>query len=177
MKIINFFKNLLYKQKRIEHKIKDALYKTNKHCHYCGIKLYREECTLDHVIPKSKGGSTSLDNSVLCCVKCNQLKSNSDYLNFKSIINTIEKRDYYWGLYEKKINDNIIIDIVYPYLEEKTKEYRDRLKIININKTQLLKIYNKDHKRIKDLDKKRHNIEKELYNLRNKKKKYKKNIT
>lgn len=174
--IFNFFKNLFSKQKRIEQKIKDTLYKDNKQCHYCGIKLYREECTLDHVIPKSKEGQTSLENSVLCCNKCNQLKGNSDYEDFKVIVNNVEKRDYYWKRYEKRINDNIIIDIVYPYLSEKIKEYRDRLSIINTNKIQLMKIYGKDHKRVKDMDKKRHNIEKEIYNLRVKRRKYKKDI-
>lgn len=174
--IFKFFKNLFSKQKRIEQKIKDTLYKDNKQCHYCGVKLYREECTLDHVVPKSKGGPTSIENSVLCCTKCNQLKGNSNYEDFKVIVNTVEKRDYYWKRYEKRINDNIIIDIVYPYLSEKTKEYRDRLKIIRNHKSQLLKIYGKDHKRVKDLDTKRYNIEQELYRLRIKTRNYKKQI-
>lgn len=174
--IFNFFKNLFSKEKRIEGKIKDKLYKTNKSCHYCKQPLFREECTLDHIIPKSKDGDTSIENSVISCHKCNTLKSNSDYDDFKTIVDTVEKRDFYWKRYEKRINDNIIVDIVYPYLQEKIHEYKNRIKIIENNKKQLSIIYNSNHKKIKYLDKKIQNIEGELYKLRRKIRNYKKEI-
>ena len=40
-------------------------------CMYCDS---RENLTLDHVIPKCKGGSNSWDNLVTCCKKCNAKK-------------------------------------------------------------------------------------------------------
>lgn len=44
-------------------------------CHYCGCHLEYDEITLDHVTPRSKGGSDGLWNLVLSCAACNQEKA------------------------------------------------------------------------------------------------------
>jgi 5-methylcytosine-specific restriction endonuclease McrA len=41
-------------------------------CQYCGHE--RGSLTVDHVIPRSKGGSSSWDNIVTCCAPCNRRK-------------------------------------------------------------------------------------------------------
>jgi len=44
-------------------------------CQYCGKLLNNpKDRTIDHVIPKSKGGKTVWSNVVLCCKKCNLKK-------------------------------------------------------------------------------------------------------
>lgn len=43
-------------------------------CQYCGRKFPTCELSLDHVIPKSRGGQTSWINIVCCCVRCNVRK-------------------------------------------------------------------------------------------------------
>jgi 5-methylcytosine-specific restriction endonuclease McrA len=43
-------------------------------CQYCEKKLTIKDCTIDHVIPKSRGGEHSWDNVVIACRKCNQRK-------------------------------------------------------------------------------------------------------
>lgn len=41
-------------------------------CQYCGKKnLTARECTIDHVVPKVKGGKTEWSNVVVSCFKCN----------------------------------------------------------------------------------------------------------
>lgn len=40
-------------------------------CQYCGR---RGSLTMDHVIPRSKGGDTSWENVVACCASCNRRK-------------------------------------------------------------------------------------------------------
>lgn len=46
-------------------------------CQYCGKFLKNpKDRTIDHVIPKSRGGKTVWNNVVLCCKKCNLKKSN-----------------------------------------------------------------------------------------------------
>lgn len=42
-------------------------------CHLCGAKLTEEECTLDHIIPISRGGACSTTSNVkVACYACNQ---------------------------------------------------------------------------------------------------------
>lgn len=40
-------------------------------CQYCGRKFDRCDLTLDHVMPRSRGGKSTWENVVLCCLKCN----------------------------------------------------------------------------------------------------------
>jgi len=42
-------------------------------CQYCGCR--NGEMTIDHIVPKSKGGTTSWENCCLACVKCNAKKA------------------------------------------------------------------------------------------------------
>lgn len=44
-------------------------------CQYCGQKI-RTSPTIDHIIPKSRGGTFSWTNVVTACIKCNQKKGN-----------------------------------------------------------------------------------------------------
>src|SRR6267143_4657161 len=45
-------------------------------CQYCGEKKGASELTLDHILPRSRGGDNSPVNVVAACIKCNNLKSN-----------------------------------------------------------------------------------------------------
>lgn len=47
-------------------------------CQYCGDIFSAKELTLDHVMPKSKGGRTSWDNIVTACKKCNHQKGSNE---------------------------------------------------------------------------------------------------
>ena len=40
-------------------------------CQYCGKAFSTKELTLDHIIPKVRGGGTDWKNIVCCCVQCN----------------------------------------------------------------------------------------------------------
>jgi 5-methylcytosine-specific restriction endonuclease McrA len=46
-------------------------------CNYCGKKLQKKDCTLDHVLPISKGGKTVFENTVTSCSPCNSSKGNN----------------------------------------------------------------------------------------------------
>jgi 5-methylcytosine-specific restriction endonuclease McrA len=45
-------------------------------CQYCYAKLDKKDCTLDHVLPTSKGGKSVFDNTVTACSPCNAGKGN-----------------------------------------------------------------------------------------------------
>jgi 5-methylcytosine-specific restriction endonuclease McrA len=49
------------------------LYRRDGHeCTYCGSK---KNLTIDHIIPKSKGGQNTWMNLITCCSPCNRLKN------------------------------------------------------------------------------------------------------
>ena len=56
------------------------LEKWNRRCAYCGAKDTKLE--IEHIQPRSKGGSNRLSNLCLACVPCNQKKGNLDILDF-----------------------------------------------------------------------------------------------
>lgn len=45
-------------------------------CHYCGERFPSRELTVDHVIPRSRGGRDTWENLVTACVPCNTRKGN-----------------------------------------------------------------------------------------------------
>ena len=45
-------------------------------CQYCGSQPGRAQLTLDHVIPRSRGGQTHWENVAAACRACNQRKGN-----------------------------------------------------------------------------------------------------
>lgn len=53
-----------------------VLQKSGGYCWYCGIVLEGNKWIVEHVIPRSKGGSNTPDNVVPSCRSCNSLKSN-----------------------------------------------------------------------------------------------------
>lgn len=50
------------------------IYKRDENtCQYCGCQ---ERLTIDHVIPKSRGGKDTWENMVCACISCNTRKNN-----------------------------------------------------------------------------------------------------
>lgn len=43
-------------------------------CQYCGRKFPRHELNIDHVIPRSQGGTSTWENVVCSCHECNRKK-------------------------------------------------------------------------------------------------------
>jgi 5-methylcytosine-specific restriction endonuclease McrA len=44
-------------------------------CQYCGRRCNSDHLSVDHVLPRSRGGTTSWENCVLACVGCNARKA------------------------------------------------------------------------------------------------------
>lgn len=72
----------LLEYRRIPHQTralsrKNILLRDRNTCQYCGVVLVSAELTLDHVIPRSRGGLSTWENLVACCHSCNRRKGNS----------------------------------------------------------------------------------------------------
>ena len=52
----------------------NIIWRDNNSCQYCSKKMQSSELTMDHVLPKSRGGDNTWTNLVACCKKCNQKK-------------------------------------------------------------------------------------------------------
>lgn len=52
----------------------NILARDNFQCQYCARDLSSREATLDHVMPRSRGGKTTWQNIVCCCSSCNRRK-------------------------------------------------------------------------------------------------------
>ena len=46
----------------------------NYTCQYCGLKLHRDQATMDHIVPKVRGGPSTFSNCVAACKSCNGRK-------------------------------------------------------------------------------------------------------
>ncbi|HTW86111.1 MAG TPA: HNH endonuclease [Candidatus Sulfotelmatobacter sp.] len=70
---------MLYYIKRPMQKValtkKNVLLRDDYTCQYCGIKGERM-MTVDHVVPRSKGGPSTWENLVCACMRCNNRKNN-----------------------------------------------------------------------------------------------------
>ena len=55
---------------------KNILLRDHSTCQYCNKHLPPSELTLDHVLPRSRGGESTWDNLVACCRRCNHRKGN-----------------------------------------------------------------------------------------------------
>ena len=56
---------------------KDVLYQQqNGSCRGCGDHMRQRNLTIDHIVPRSKGGSDDMENLQLLCQACNSMKGN-----------------------------------------------------------------------------------------------------
>ena len=67
---------------------KNILIRDENRCQYCATRFREGDLTIDHVIPRSKGGNSSWNNIVAACKPCNQKKR--DYLVENSPVSLIK---------------------------------------------------------------------------------------
>jgi 5-methylcytosine-specific restriction endonuclease McrA len=53
---------------------KNILLRDRNTCQFCGKVFPSSELTLDHVMPRSRGGRSTWENLVACCYRCNNEK-------------------------------------------------------------------------------------------------------
>ena len=76
----------------------------NYTCQYCNSELTPSQCTIDHVMPVSKGGKTTWHNVVTACTDCNNSKGNNtkirpkilpDQPNYWMLASNRKKKDWH----------------------------------------------------------------------------------
>jgi len=71
-------------------------------CEYCRTqaRYSADSFTVDHIIPRSLGGSTTADNLALCCHGCNQHKSRRTVVAdpvTETLVRLFHPREQHWG--------------------------------------------------------------------------------
>ena len=85
---------LMYKGTRW---LKNEIKKRDKYrCYICGRLLDDKEVTLDHIIPKSRGGKDTFDNLATCCFECNNLKADMSLEEFEFFIELLKFQVFLW---------------------------------------------------------------------------------
>lgn len=95
-KFVKFFKN------KVKLKKKNVFIRDHYKCAYCGKVFKKDELTIDHVHPQSKGGKNTWDNLISSCFPCNRKKG--DRLDIKPL----------WKPYEPQNNQIFIVDKMQP---------------------------------------------------------------
>lgn len=70
MKLIKLIRSVY--RSRVPFSKRNVLIRDGFKCAYCGTR--NGKMTIDHIIPKSRGGGTSFENCVACCRTCNLKK-------------------------------------------------------------------------------------------------------
>ena len=93
----------------------NLLIRDNFRCQYCGTGLTKDSLTVDHVVPRVRGGKTKWENIACACQKCNSEKGHKT--NMKPM-QVPYKPDYYNLLANAKKLPIVIPDPVWiQYLD------------------------------------------------------------
>tara|TARA_R110000824_G_scaffold48543_1_gene137033 strand:- start:365 stop:865 length:501 start_codon:yes stop_codon:yes gene_type:complete len=82
---------------------KNVLLRDENQCQYCAQSFREGELTLDHVIPRSKGGRGTWDNIVAACKGCNQKKRDFWIENAPVVLIRRPKKPSYRSIIKKRI--------------------------------------------------------------------------
>lgn len=72
------------------------MHRDRSRCGYCGAKA----TTIDHVVPRSRGGRNTWDNCVACCIGCNHRKADRllSELGWRLAVTPAPPRGRHWRL-------------------------------------------------------------------------------
>lgn len=78
-----------------QNKIRERLFEESAHCCiYCGHPLTLETMETDHIVPRSKGGSSDYVNKVCVCPHCNAAKADMEIPEFLETMSPKKRRAY-----------------------------------------------------------------------------------
>jgi diadenosine tetraphosphate (Ap4A) HIT family hydrolase len=70
----------------------EVLKRAKSRCELCGISYEVKALEVDHIVPRSRGGTDDITNFQALCYSCNAAKGNRDNADFRNVTNEYEKR-------------------------------------------------------------------------------------
>jgi 5-methylcytosine-specific restriction endonuclease McrA len=99
--ILKYYVKLPYKKAAANRK--NILRRDNYTCQYCGIDLCENTATIDHIIPKCRGGGHTWVNLVTACKDCNLHKGNRTPKEAKMNLKSKPKEPSYGFLFDQML--------------------------------------------------------------------------
>jgi 5-methylcytosine-specific restriction endonuclease McrA len=96
--ILKYYVKLPYK--RVAASRANILKRDQYCCQYCGIELCDKTATVDHIVPRCKGGGSTWVNLVAACKDCNLHKGNRTPKEAKMELKTKPKEPSYGFLFD-----------------------------------------------------------------------------
>jgi len=90
---------------RMKFNRKNVLIRDNYKCQYCDDDLSKKGGTIDHVVPRSKGGANDYLNCVACCKKCNNIKGNNIPSDMGMLLRKQPRKPSFISLYRNFIDE------------------------------------------------------------------------
>ena len=87
---------------------RDIYNRFDGHCAYCGKKIEFDDMTIDHILPQSKGGKDTVENTIPSCQLCNNQKADRSVEEFREFISNLtdvldESKQYRLAIRYKKV--------------------------------------------------------------------------
>ena len=87
---------------------RDIYNRFDGHCAYCGKKIEFDDMTIDHILPQSKGGKDTVENTIPSCQLCNNQKADRSVEEFRDFISNLtdvldESKQYRLAIRYKKV--------------------------------------------------------------------------
>lgn len=73
-KVIRLFDYNRVPSRQVKFNRRNLFARDEHSCQYCGKRFPTQDLTLDHIVPRSKGGPSTWTNIVVACVPCNSRK-------------------------------------------------------------------------------------------------------
>jgi 5-methylcytosine-specific restriction endonuclease McrA len=83
---------------------KNVLIRDSHTCQYCGIRVGKN-ASIDHVMPRSRGGKTNYLNCVTCCKDCNNVKADRTPEEAKMELAQKPRKPSFTALYRHYLNN------------------------------------------------------------------------
>lgn len=89
IRLVNYIK-IPYRKMMQSKPSRSMIYKRDNHkCQYCGST---KNLTIDHIVPRSRGGENTWENMTVACISCNTKKSNKLLEETNLVLQTIPQK-------------------------------------------------------------------------------------
>ena len=92
-------------KKNVKYSRSNVFLRDDHVCQFCGVAPGLQKLSIDHVLPRSKGGKTSWYNVITACKACNSNKGNDETI----VPNKKPHKPTYWELANKRRSRPLVI--------------------------------------------------------------------